>query len=150
MPRDDVLPQHVVEQEGEGRREHRDHAHDHDRCEPAVAAGRLGIATRPETGEREHERREPERLEREDVDDEAAREAEDRAGHGAAQQPERHDDDQEQVGRTRTDDDGRDDDRLKHRGDEQHERAAEACVRRHRGRSDGTSTMTAYSAPKST
>ena len=86
VPRDDLLAQHVVEDEREDAREHRDHPDREERGEATAGAGRLDVAAGPEPGEREDERRDAERLERQQVDDETAGEAVHGAGDRSAQQ----------------------------------------------------------------
>ncbi len=136
----------VAEHAGEqGDRAHRD-----DRGEATVATGRLPVATRPEAGERQDEGGHAERPKRRDVDDEPAHEAENGSGDRTAQKPEGDDGHEKQIGRTASDDHRRHDDDLHHRRDERDCERAEPGRRAHRGRSFGTSTITASSAPKST
>ena len=79
---------------------------------------RLRVPAGPEAGEREDERGDAERLERDDVDDEPAEEAQDGPGNRPPEDGESHHDDEEEVGRPSADQERRDDHDLKHRGDE--------------------------------
>src|SRR5919106_6100623 len=145
-----VVSQHVVEEEGERAREHRDHA-DRDRGRELPAArGRLRPAAGPEPGERQDEGSDPERLQRQQIDDEPAREAEDCPRHRSSQQAQSDDRDEKQIRRAAADGEGRHNDHLQHGGHEDDRRRAYAFARAHCGRSGGRSTITASSAPKST
>ena len=96
---DDFFVQEVVEDVSERTREQRDRADGDDGSEALAAAGRLAVAAGPEPGERQDERGDAERPEGDEVDDQAADEAEHRSGDRAAQEPERDDDDEQKVGR---------------------------------------------------
>src|SRR6187401_2384472 len=62
-----------------------------------AAAGRLAVAPGPVAGEREHDRRRPERAERHHVDEEPAGEARRRAGDRACGERNADDRDEQQV-----------------------------------------------------
>ena len=85
----------------------------------AVAPGRLPVAADPEAREREDERGEPERPERGGVDDQAGEEAAGRAGDAAAQERDRHERHEKQVGRRSEHVDLGEDRDLSHRRHEQ-------------------------------
>ena len=64
----------------------------------AVAAGRLAVAADPVAGEREQERGEPERPERRGVDEQPGEEAADGADDRAAEERDRDERDEQEVG----------------------------------------------------
>src|SRR5262245_46447166 len=149
VARNDVLVEEVVEDVPEGPGEKRDRTHREHRREAAAASRRLAVASGPEPGEGEDERRDPESPERHDVDDDAADESQDRSGDRPTQESQRDDDHEQEVRRPARDEHRRDDHDLHERGDEDDEEGAQPD-RAHGARSFGTRTMTASSDPKST
>src|SRR6187402_2231137 len=138
-----------MQHDREERCEHGDHADGDERGDPPATRCRLAVAAGPEAGEREHEGGDAERVEGEEVDDEAARESRGGAGDRAAQEPEADDHDEEQVRRASADEQGGEEHCLEHRGGEDDAGQAQRAAGGH-GRSLGTSTITASRPPKST
>jgi hypothetical protein len=139
-----------MEREAEHAGEHREHADGEQDRQPAAAGRRLRIAPGPETNQRQDERRDAECLERQEVDDEAAGEAEDCSRHGPAEQTERDHCDEQKIGRAATHGERGKDRRLKQRRGENDSGDADGEAGCHRGRFSGMSTRTASSPSKST
>ena len=115
----------------------------------AVAAGRLAVAPDPVAGEGQDERREAERAERRGVDDEPREEAADGSGDAAAEQRDRDERDEQDVGDGAEDMSLREDRDLGDRCDEEQGGGLDAVAERHRRGFFGTSTATASSEPRS-
>ena len=117
----------------------------------AVAPGRLAVASGPVAGERVEERRDAERVERHHVDEQTAREARDGAGHRAAEERDREQGEQQDVGGAAGDVEGREQRHLEDGGDEDADGDGEVVAH---GSSGGgrleTSTITESSPEKST
>jgi hypothetical protein len=147
LAEDEVEPVAGV-RDPDGRDEHGDQ----DGVLPAPA-GRLAVAAHPVAGERVEERPDAERVQRGDVDEEAAEETGDRSGDGAAQQAERDDGQEEQVGGAGAEVDRPDERHLQERRDEDEQRDERALGDAHgrsgTGRRD-TRTKTASRLSKST
>ena len=128
--RDDAGRRRVAEHEAEDERadrvEHRDDGDREQRRVRAVAPGRLAVAADPVAGERQQQRGDAERPEVRGVDEQAAEEAGGRAEDRPAQERDRDERHEQQVGRAADDLDRVQDRDLDDRGDEDDERALSA------------------------
>src|SRR5262249_33248992 len=157
--RDDVVGRHgAAEEEPEGKAaegvEHRHHEDGQIGRVEAVARGRLAVAADPESGDRQQQGREPERVQVRDVDEQAGPEPGDGTEDRAAEQGDREQDDEEQVRAAAERGVAAEDRDLHDHGDEQegrsfqgiHQRRCFACWT---GFGFGTSTSTDWSDPRS-
>src|SRR5918996_4775872 len=143
-PRRDLLADEEVEHEAEHEHERR---HDDDRDDGrvgAVAPGGLSITAGPVAGQREQQRGQPQRVEREHIEQEPPAEAGHRAGDRPAQERDADQDEQQHVGRAAEQVERREERRLEE-GRDEHEAGDRGGVA-HRS----TSTTTESSEEKST
>ena len=145
--RDRVSEQEVQDEDAD-RVEHGDDGNRDERRVRAVAAGRLAVAPDPVAADREHERRQAERLEVGGVDEQAAEEAPRRAEDRAAQQCDGHDRHEEKVRHAAEDVDVREQRHL-HDGDEEEQSSRLDDVEWVHLRSSGTRIATESSDEKS-
>ncbi len=113
-----------------------------------VAAGRLAVASDPVAGERQHERGQTERAEGGRVDEEPCEEAADGTCDAPAEQGERHERDEQDVGHGPEDVDLGEDRDLNDRRDEEQGGGLDAVAEAHRCCFLGTSAETASSEPR--